>query len=382
MRKFPTILVCLALALLGLGAAQRLTVLTHDSFALPSELLAEFTARTGVQVTFLQGGDAGEVVNRAVLTKARPLADLLFGVDDSLLERVRSEGIFEPYASGELARVDGALLLDVGGLVTPVDVGYVLPNIDTAWFAERGLVLPAALEDLADEAYRGLTVVENPASSSPGLAFLLATVVRFGDPEAGIGAARVDHGDDGSHGYYPDWLDYWAALTKNDVAVADGWSDAYYTVFTRYGGDRPVVVSYATSPAAEVIFGDAAAADTSDGDTAVAQGPTANLQCAGCGYRQVEGIGILAGTPNRAAAEAFVDFMLSREVQSAIPLAMFVDPVVTDATLPPEFERYARVADGVVADPLPAAAVETNQARWLRQWTAVVLQGRDPASVR
>ncbi|HNR00565.1 MAG TPA: ABC transporter substrate-binding protein, partial [Trueperaceae bacterium] len=148
MRKFPTILVCLALALLGLGAAQRLTVLTHDSFALPSELLAEFTARTGIQVVFLQGGDAGEVVNRAVLTKARPLADLLFGVDDSLLERVRSEGIFEPYASGELARVDGALLLDVGGLVTPVDVGYVLPNIDTAWFAERGLVLPAALEDL------------------------------------------------------------------------------------------------------------------------------------------------------------------------------------------------------------------------------------------
>lgn len=360
---FSSVLFSLALSLFALGAAQRITVLTHDSFALPSELLTEFTERTGIQVVFLQGGDAGEVVNRAVLTKARPLADLLFGVDDSLLERARSEGIFEPYVSGELGRVNGALLLGADGLVTPVDVGYVLPNVDTAWFADRGLALPAALEDLAADEYRGLTVVENPASSSPGLAFLLATVVRFGDAEAGV---------DATHGGYADWLDYWAALVRNDVAVADGWSDAYYTLFTRYGGDRPVVVSYATSPAAEVIFADAP----------LAEAPTANLQCAGCGYRQVEGIGILAGTANRAAAEAFVDFMLSRAVQSAIPLAMFVDPVVADATLPPEFELYGRVEDGVVASALPAAVVQAHQARWLRQWTAVVLQGRDPAGVR
>ena len=251
MRKFATVLVLLVLSLSGLGAAQRLTVLTHDSFALPSELLAKFTERTGIQVTFLQGGDAGEVVNRAVLTKARPLADLLFGVDDGLLERARSEGIFEPYVSGELGRVDAALLLDAGGLATPVDVGYVLPNVDTAWFADRGLALP-------DES-RGLTVVENPASSSPGLAFLLATVARFGDAEAGVAA---------THAGYGDWLDYWAALAKNDVAVADGWSDAYYTLFTRYGGDRPVVISYDTSPAAEVIFADAP----------LTEAPTANLQ--------------------------------------------------------------------------------------------------------
>lgn len=351
------------LALAVPGAAQRLTVLTHDSFALPKELVDDFTARTGIAVTFLQGGDAGEVVNRAVLTRARPLADVLFGVDESLLQRVRAEGIFEPYLSPALARVDPAFRFDPSGLVTPIDVGYVVPNVDVGWFAANDLPWPSDLADLAAAPYRGLTVVLNPASSSPGLAFLAATVARFGDPQAGIVGTAGGGGD---------WLDFWADLAKNDVAVADGWTDAYYTRFTRYGGDRPIVVSYATSPAAEVIFADAP----------LSAAPTANLTCAGCAYRQVEAAGILAGTKQRAAAEAFIDFLLSPAVQSAIPLAMFVAPVVADAPEPPEFLAYGRVAPGAVATPLAPGVLEANQARWLKQWTAVVLQGRLPSSVR
>src|SRR5690606_18032588 len=140
----------------------------------------------------------------------------------------------------------------------------------------------------------------------------------------------------GSHDSdFEDWLDYWAAMRANDVLVTDGWTDAYYTSFTRYGGDRPVVVSYLTSPAAEMIFA----------ETKLVAPPTANLECPGCAYRQVEAIGILRGTPNREAAERFVDFMLSREVQEAIALAMFVHPVVEDADLPPEFNSFASLAD-------------------------------------
>jgi len=362
-RIFRSFLSLSLLVVVGVGAAQRLTVLTHDSFALPQELLTAFTDRTGITVTFLQGGDAGEVVNRAVLTKARPLADVLFGVDEGLLERVRSEEIFEPYLSPELARVDPALRFDPSGLVTPMDVGYVVPNADVAWFGERGLALPTSLAALAEPAYRGMTVALNPASSSPGLAFLAATVARFGDPQAGVIGADDRAGD---------WLDYWADLTANDVAVADGWTDAYYTQFTRYGGDRPIVVSYATSPAAEVIFA----------ETPGAEPPTTNMTCSGCAYRQVEAAGILRGTKQRAAAEAFIDFLLSAEVQSAVPLAMFVDPVVTDAAIPPEFLAYGQVPAGTAQTPLPPDLVEKNQARWLRQWTAVVLQGRPPSAVR
>lgn len=354
-----------ALCMVGAWAgAQKLTVLTHDSFALSEALVAEFTAATGIEVVFLAAGDAGEVVNRAILTKARPLGDLLYGIDDSLLERARGENIFESYVSSELTRVPVALQLD--DLVTPVDVGYVVPNVDTSWFTERGIALPVRLEELAEPRYAGLTAVQNPASSSPGLAFLLATVARFGDPAAGV------EGSAGASGGFADWLDFWAALRANDVLVTDGWTDAYYTAFTRYGGDRPVVVSYLTSPAAEVMFA----------ETPLAAPPTANLECAGCAYRQVEAIGILRGTPNREAAERFVDFMLSRQVQEAIPLAMFVHPVVEDASLPLEFVEHATLDEGVLATTLPSAVVQANQGRWLAQWTAVVLQGRQPGSVR
>lgn len=345
--------------------AQRITVLTHDSFALPSQLVKDFTRETGIEVVFLPAGDAGEVVNRAILTKARPIADLLYGVDDSLVERARNEGIFEPYLSPELARVAPEFRFSPDGLVTPIDVGYVLPNLDRAWFERSELVLPTSLDELADPAYLDLLVVENPATSSPGLAFLIATVARFGDAEAGVNASAESS-------FGGDWLDYWAALRDNGVSVADGWTDAYYTLFSANGGNRPLVVSYLTSPAAEVIFA----------DEPLDESPTANLECAGCAYRQIEAIGILKGSKQRAAAEAFIDFMLSGAVQEAIPMAMFVHPVVTGTPLPDEFEQFAQLEPGVVAATLSSELVQSQQRRWLSQWTAVVLQGRDPAALR
>lgn len=363
--RIARMVLAIAAALLTtLVAAQRVTVLTHSSFSLPSELIAEFTRNTGIDVVFLPGGDAGEVVNRAILTKARPVADLLFGVDDNLLERARSEQIFLPYRSPALDDVPEEFRFAPDDLVTPVDVGWVIPNIDVAWFEQRALALPTSLEDLAAPEYADLLVVQNAATSSPGLAFLLATVARFGDPEAEI-AAQVEY--EGG-----DWLDFWADLRDNGVEVADGWTDAYYTLFSHYGGTRPVVVSYLTSPAAEVIFA----------DTPLRTPPTANLECAGCAYRQIEAVGVLSGTENTEAAQAFVDFLLSKSVQEAIPMEMFVHPVVASAALPPEFEQFAILEPGVAAPNLPSATVQANQQRWLLQWTAVVLQGQNPDAVR
>ena len=337
------------LLLLSTVSAQTLTVLTHGSFSLSEEVVASFTEETGTKVEFVEGGDAGETVNRAILTKNNPLADVLYGVDNSLIARAVDEGIFEPYRSPALSAVPDEYLF-AGDLVTPINVGYVSFNYDKSYFAENGTALPETLEQLTEEAYRGLTVVQNPANSSPGLAFMLATIAKFGD----------------------EWLDYWADLRDNDVQVTDGWEGAYYTSFTQYGGDKPIVLSYATSPAAEVVFAE------EDLDDA----PTGNLFCEACVYRQIEAAGILAGTDNVEAARRFIDFMLSEQVQEDIPLNMYVYPVIESAALPDVFERYAQTPTPEQVATLPSQEVEANLADWLDAWTQVVQQGREPGEVR
>ena len=340
----------LTILLIGGVSAQTLTVLTHDSFAMPEEVLAAFTEETGIELEFLPAGDAGELVNRAILTKDNPLGDVLYGIDNSLLVRAASEDIFEPYQSAALEDVDERYRFDPEGLVTPVDVGYVNFNVDRAHFEAAGLEVPADIEALSDPAYQGLSVVQNPATSSPGLAFMLATIERFGTEG---------------------WLEYWAALRDNDLLVTSGWNDAYYTAFTLYGGDRPIVLSYASSPAAEVMFA----------EEELNAAPTLNLFCDACVYEQIEAAGILKGTPNREAAETFIDFMLSEAFQAEIAPNMFVYPALSGVTLPAEFDQYAQTPSAEQIAGLPENT-ETELQGWLEQWTAVVEQGREPGEVQ
>lgn len=356
----------LALAVCALSAFQgarseTITVLVHDSFAVSKDVLEAFTEDTGIEVVILPAGDAGEMVNRAILTRARPLADVLYGIDNGLLGRAQAVELFEPYASPALDTVDPRYRFDPSHAVTPVDVGFVTINADLAAFSSSGLALPDDLEELVDPRYRDMLVVENPASSSPGLAFLFATVARFGEGEAGS-----------FMGGSGDWLDFWAALRDNGVQVTDGWSDAYYTSFSRYGGDRPMVVSYATSPAAEVMFA----------DVPLETSPTANLLCATCSYRQIEAAGILRGTKHRQAAERFVDFLLSPAFQADVAPSMFVYPVVEGTPVPDAFERFASLPTAEQTATLAPDRTEAKQAVWLRQWTDVVLRGRAPEGAR
>jgi thiamine transport system substrate-binding protein len=328
--------------------AQTLRVLTHDSFAISEDVITAFTEETGIVLEFLPGGDAGEIVNRAILTKDNPLADVLYGVDNSLLAKAVAEDIFIPYQSPELANVEDGFEFDSTYSVTPIDVGYINFNLDKAYFEENNLALPTDITDLTAEAYKGLTVVQNPATSSPGLGFMLATIARFGE-----------------EGDYT-WLDFWRELRDNEVLVASGWNDAYYTSFTRYGGDKPIVLSYASSPAAEVIFS----------DPKVDEAPTLNLFCEKCVYEQIEAVGILKGTQNEEAAKQFVDYMLSERFQTDIPGNMFVYPIVDGIALPAEFEQFSATPSAEQIATLAPDTIETNLQRWLKEWTAVVEQGQ------
>jgi thiamine transport system substrate-binding protein len=327
------------------GETREITLMTHDSFDVSEEVVAEFEAAHNARLVLLPAGDAGAALNQAILAKDDPLADVFFGVDNTFLGRALEAGIFEPYQSPLLARTPDALELDPSYRLLPVDYGDVCLNYDKNWFAEQSLPPPADLAALADPAYEGLLVVENPATSSPGLAFLLATITRYG----------VDGEDN--------YLDYWEALRANDVLVTDGWEEAYYGHFSAAGdGDRPLVVSYASSPAAEVHY----AVEPID------EPPTASITSPGSCFRQVEFVGILAGSEERALAEALVDFMLGERFQEDIPLRTFVFPANQNARLPEVFAEWAGVAEAPAS--LDPAAIDANREAWIEAWTEVVLR--------
>jgi thiamine transport system substrate-binding protein len=322
-------------------AVDRLVLLAHDSFLVSDGIIEAFEAAHGIDVQVVTGGDAGETVNRAILTRDAPLADVLYGVDNTLLGRAVNAGIFDPYESTELAAVDVAMRDALSGQVTPIDYGDVCLNYDRRAFADDGPAVPMRLEDLTTAAYRGMLVVENPATSSPGLAFMLATHSRFGSG----------------------WLDYWADLVANDVLVVNDWETAYYTSFSggaAGAGDRPIVVSYATSPAAEVVFS----------ETPITEAPTGVITD-GC-FRQVEYAGVLRGTRAPELARRFIDFMLSPEFQRDIPLNMFVFPARTGLELPAEFVDNA----AVVESPTEMDAGLDSEAvqALIEEWTDVVLR--------
>lgn len=331
--------------------ATTLTVVTHDSFNVSESVLAAFETANDVRVQLLKSGDAGTMVNQAVLSKDAPLGDVMYGVDNTFLSRALNADLYTPYPSPALTTVPKEFQVDPLYRVTPVDYGDVCLNYDTAYFTAHKLAVPDSLKALTDPAYKSLLVVENPATSSPGLAFLLATIREFG-----------------VQGDYT-YLNYWADLKANDVLVVDDWNTAYEAQFSGAAGstgDRPLVVSYASSPPVEVYFME------QPPETA----PTAAITADGACFRQIEFVGILKGTEKDAAklaaAQKFVDFMLSREFQEDMPLQMFVYPVLPDATLPEIFTKYSTIP----ANParMDSSEIDAGREQWLQAWTETVLR--------
>ncbi len=324
-------------------APREIVLLAYDSFVLSKGVIEGFTAETGIPVKVVTQGDAGELVNSAILTKDSPESGVLWGVDSTFLTRAIDEGIFAPYESKLADDLDPTLrALVPKNEVTPVDRGDVCVNYDRAALAKRGVEPPATLGDLIDPKYKGMLVVQSPSTSSPGLAFLMATVARFGDASSG------------------GWKDYWTALKANDVKVTSGWTEAYETWFSAGGGkgDRPLVVSYATSPAAAVLFGP---------DPAATEAPTGVVEDT-C-YRQVEFAGVLRGEAQDEARQ-LLDFLVSPAVQEDMQLNMFVLPANTKAKIDKAFTSFALFPKASAE--LAPSEVSANRERWIDEWTNLV----------
>jgi thiamine transport system substrate-binding protein len=321
---------------------QTLTVMTHDSFAVSKDVVKAFETANNAKVNFIQSGDAGAALNKAILTKDAPLADVFYGVDNTFLSRALEANIFDAFLFSPPGFIPPEFNLDASNRVRPVDYGDVCINYDKKYFADHSLAVPQSLEDLAKPEYASLLVMENPATSSTGLAFMLATIAHFGD------------------GY----IDYWKSLKANGVVIVDGWETAYYTNFSASSGKgpQPMVVSYGTSPAAEVIFADPPIDDA----------PTASILGPDTCFRQIEFVGILKGTKNRALAEKFVDFMLDKQFQEDMPEQMFVYPVNTIAILPEAFTKYSQAPAQIAT--LAPDVIAANRDKWIQAWTDAMMK--------
>ena len=339
---FGILAACAPQETVGPEEPRTLRVMTHDSFAISEELVAEFENENNVEVRFVRSGDTGTALNQAILSKENPLADVLYGVDNTFLTRALEEEIFEAYQSPLLGDIPQQFQIDPDYFALPVDYGDVCINYDKSYFEENDLTIPTSLDELTQPEYAGLLVTENPATSSPGLAFLMATIAQFGQ-----------------NGY----LGYWENLAENDLVVVSDWETAYYSNFSGSTGQgpQPMVVSYGSSPAAEVIFA----------ETELEDAPTASIIGPNTCFRQIEFVGILRGTTNRDLAEKFVDFMLSVPFQEDIPLQMFVFPVNADADLPAEFEENVRIPQQPAS--LPPGLINENREEWIESWIEIVL---------
>ena len=341
-RRAAIVLFSLGAACAGTTMAQdkpvELRVLTHSSFALPKPLLAQFEKEAGVKLRITKAGDAGEMLNKLILTRKAPVADVVFGIDNALAAKALAADVLDAYTGPAASRESLAAL---PAPLVPVDFGYITINYDKAWFAKRKLAVPATLEELAQPANARLLVVQNPATSSTGYGFLLATIGALGEEKA---------------------FDWWARMRQGGMKVAKGWSEAYYADFSRAeGGTRPLVVSYATSPAAEVFYS----------KEKITESPTGSLVIPGAVYRQVEGIALVKGGGARVAADKLIEFMRSPEVQKQMQTEMWMYPV--DATVVrADVMKFA--PEPAQADAPSEKDVADKGVAWVARWTKVVLK--------
>ncbi|MFK0021859.1 thiamine ABC transporter substrate binding subunit [Streptomyces sp. NPDC090798] len=330
----------------GAGDSKTVTLVSHNSWAVSKSVLRDFEKQSGYKVRVLKDGDAGQAVNKAILTKDNPQGDVFFGVDNTLLSRALDNGLFQPYeAKGSDQIVQQYRIDQDKHRVTPIDSGDICVNYDKAYFSEHKLAPPSSFDDLIKPAYKSLLVTENASTSSPGLGFLLGTAAKYGDEG---------------------WQDYWKKLKANGVKVVDGWEQAYNDEFSGSAGgkkakaDRPLVVSYASSPPAEVIYADP---QPKTAPTGVASGTC---------FRQVEYAGLLSNAKNTKGGKALLDFLISFRFQEDMPLNMFVYPVRETAEVPQVFVKFGPQAEH--PETLAPAKIADNRDRWVKSWTSLVLK--------
>jgi thiamine transport system substrate-binding protein len=311
MFRIPKIAYIATVVLLLSGCSAKpsdeLVLVTHDSVVISKALIADFEKTSGLRLTIVKAGDAGALTNKLVLTKGDPIADVVYGIDNTFIGKAENNGI--------LTRSS----------ITAIDYADICFNYDKSWFESHSIAAPKTWLELTQPRYKNLTVIENPTTSSTGLGFLAATVAQFGEGK---------------------WQKFWSALKTNGVKVDAGWEDAYYTDFSGSAGkgDYPIVLSYSSSPADEAN--------------------TAAL-IEGC-FRQTEYAATLTGAKNPSGAAQLIKWLTELKFQNSMPASMYVYPVNKQAGIPESWATKAPEATSILGENLK---ISQRREAWLKQWS-------------
>lgn len=338
MRTLLSILLCIAAFSITASPVnetavetETLVIYTYDSFV--SEwgpgpaILSAFEEKTGIKVEVIAAGDANTILSRAISEKDAPQADILLGLDNTLVELAVAEDLIEYYSATNIGNAPQEIIFKDNSMV-PFDYGFFAVIYDSQTLSN----VPTSLEDLTKDEYKDSLILMDPRTSSPGLGFLSWTVAVYGD----------------------DYLDYWKRLKPSILTITDGWSQGY-GAFTN--GEAPMVLSYTTSPAYHLAFEETdryQAAIFTDGHVA-----------------QIEGAALSKNAPNRDSAVKFLEFILEDDFQNVIPLTNFMFPA-SEKTMLPEAWSIVPAVEKIIRPEALFTAEEINKT--LDEWARMMAE--------
>lgn len=304
-----------------------LIIYTYESFTAewgPGPAIKEgFEQQCGdCTIEFVALDSSAGILNRVQLEGENTRADVVLGLDTNLMAIAEDTGLLAP--SG----VDtGDLQLPIewaSDTFVPFDYGYFAFVYDTEALASP----PTSFEALINAPEDVKIIIQDPRTSTPGLGLLLWLKSVYGDEAA----------------------DKWKALQPRILTVTKGWSEAYFSLFLN--GEAPMVLSYSTSPGYHMEI------DETDRYQAAAfdEGH----------YLQVEVAALLEGSSNKTLGTQFLNYLVSTEAQSAIPLGNVMYPVVNiDDAMPPSFSKLIEPARTLL---IAADEFRDNRKQWINEW--------------
>ncbi len=322
-------------------------ILTYDITGFSDEMLSTFTNQTGFEIELVKADDAGGILEQLLQTQDAPQVDLAIGLDNTYLQTALDAELLQEHSTDVSGLSSAALEPYNGPFAVPFDRGDVCLNYDESRVDGENLSVPTSLWDLTEPEWDGLAAFPSPLTSSPGRAFMTATVDYF------------ENDDNGT----TDAFDWWEAMAENGAIFTSGWTEAYEIHYSGgYGewveghiGDAAMTVSYCHSPGVEAYYSSNWTKSTS-------------LTLPRATFHQVEYAAVVAGASEIDGANAFLAYLLSEDVNRNMPENNLMQSVLVDATWP-ETDGYAHHTDTPELNAeITTQRIGQDMDGWLSSW--------------